>query len=62
MSIAKPIRFRLNRVGAHRGWLAAVARNLAIKRIRGDRRRALRETAASRPVAVKDGAVETTIE
>jgi RNA polymerase sigma-70 factor (ECF subfamily) len=38
--------------GASRGWLAAVARNQAIKRLRGDRRRAAREAAASRPEGV----------
>ena len=38
--------------GASRGWLGAVAHNLAIKRLRGDRRRVVREAAASRPEAV----------
>ncbi len=32
-----------------RGWLGAVARNLAIKRLRGDRRRIARETAVAQP-------------
>jgi RNA polymerase sigma factor (sigma-70 family) len=36
---------------ASRGWLGAVARNLAIKRLRGDRRRGARELAASRQEA-----------
>lgn len=35
-----------------RGWLGAVARNLAIKRLRSDRRRSARESASSRPEAV----------
>ncbi len=43
---------------ASRGWLGAVARNLAIKRLRGDRRRAARETAVARPEGVpSDGDV-----
>jgi RNA polymerase sigma-70 factor (ECF subfamily) len=33
---------------ASRGWLGAVARNLAIKRLRGDRRRVAREAAVAR--------------
>src|SRR5262245_51272796 len=37
---------------ASRGWLAAVSRNLAIKRLRGDRRRSAREAAASRAEGV----------
>jgi RNA polymerase sigma factor (sigma-70 family) len=39
-----------------RGWLGAVARNLAIKRLRGNRRRAVREAAVARPEGVPSGA------
>lgn len=37
---------------ASRGWLGAVARNLAVKRLRGDKRRVAREALVARPEGV----------